>query len=188
MDILHVALSVAAALALAVLLGTLASIYNSIVRLRHSIDRAWSNVDVLLKQRHDELSKLVEVVKGSMRHEREVLTRLTDARAAMRAARSVTDKAAAHDRASGALASLYAVAEAHPDLKVSDNFLELQRRISALEDHIADRREFYNDAVNNYNIRIEQVPDVLLARLLGCRRRDLFEIGESEAEGVRLEP
>src|SRR6202048_4906231 len=120
-------------------------LYNGLVRLRNENDRAWANIDVLLKQRHDEIPNLVETVKGYMQHEQQTLVAVTQARAASRNAASVRQKAQADLMMTGALRGLFAVAENYPQLRANENFLKLQRRISELEERIADRREFFND-------------------------------------------
>ena len=162
--------------------------YNSLIRLRNNIDKAWSNIDVLLKQRMDELTNQLETVKGYMKHEEQVFTKITEARTRHFQAQSVHQKAEADSITTSALKSLFAVAENYPDLKASDNFLKFQVRISEIENYIADRREFYNDSVNTYNIRIEQIPYVFVARLLNYTRRDLFRATDSDRRsfGVRL--
>ena len=142
-------------------------IYNELVRLRNDNDRAWANIDVLLKQRHDEIPNLVETVKGYMQHERQVLENVTAARASAVSAMTVAQKAQADLLMTGALRGLFAVAENYPQLKANENFLKLQNRISELEERIADRREFFNDDVNTYNTRIRQIPDVFLANVKG---------------------
>jgi len=161
-------------------------LYNGLVSLRHAVDQAWANIDVLLKQRHDELPKLVDTVKGYMAHEREVLQRLTDARSAYQRATTVEEKGAADGAVRGALARLFAVAEGYPELKADASFRQLQERISVLEEGIADRREFFNHAVNAYNVRIEQIPDVFLARAMGLAQRPLFRVAEEEKADVRI--
>ncbi|MFZ0145691.1 MAG: LemA family protein, partial [Candidatus Sulfotelmatobacter sp.] len=126
-------------------------LYNELVRLRNDNDRAWANIDVLLKQRHDEIPNLVETVKGYMQHEQQTLLAVTQARAASMNAASIGQKAQADLTMTAALRSLFAVAENYPQLKANENFLKLQNRISELEERIADRREFFNDDVNTYN-------------------------------------
>ena len=163
------------------------TIYNSLVRLRNDIDKAWSNIDVLLKQRHDELPKLIETCKGYMQYEQKTLQAITEARTAFLKATSVHEKAQADNLISGALKSLFAVAESYPDLKANTNFLQLQKRISELEERIADRREFFNDHVNTYNIRIQQLPDVFVARMLSLQRRELFKVTEEERRDVEVQ-
>src|SRR5579885_1596015 len=159
-EILVFLVLILAAIAVVVYLIT---IYNSLVRLRNDIDKAWANIDVLLKQRHDELPKLIETCKGYMQYEQKTLQMIVEARTAFMQASSVAQKAQADNLISGALKSLFAVAESYPELKANNNFMQLQKRISELEERIADRREFFNDDVNTYNIRIQQLPDVFVA-------------------------
>jgi LemA protein len=162
------------------------TIYNSLVRLRNDMDKAWANIDVLLKQRHDELPKLIETCKGYMQYEQKTFQLITEARTAFMKASSVTEKAQADNMISGALKSLFAVSENYPDLKANNSFMQLQKRISELEERIADRREFFNDDVNTYNIRIQQLPDVFVARMLNLQRRDLFKVSEEDRRDVEV--
>ncbi len=180
-------IGVGALIVIVLLIGMLVSIYNRLVLLKNNINKAWSNIDVLLKQRHDELTKLLEVVKGYMKHEETVLTKVTEARTAFMNAGSVPQKAQASNMLTGALKSLFAVSENYPDLKADRSFAQFQNRISDLEDQIADRREFYNDSVNIYNIRIAQIPDVIMARMLGYSERDLFEVTEDDKRDVAID-
>lgn len=161
-------------------------IYNTLVRLSNNIDKAWSNIDVILKQRHDELPKLVDVCNSYMKHERETLEGVTNARSAYSRSTSVDDKAKAENQITKALGKLFAVAEQYPDLKANQEFLNVQQRISALEDTIADRREFYNDCINVYNIRIEQIPAVWVAQQTGYRARPLLTVAPSDRQDVQL--
>ena len=161
-------------------------LYNTLVRLSNNIDKAWSNIDVILKQRHDELPKLVQVCNSYMRHERETLERVTNARNAYGRSTSVDGKAKAENQLTRALGKLFAVAEQYPDLKANQEFLSVQQRISALENTIADRREFYNDSVNLYNISIEQIPAVWVAQQIGYPARPLLAVAESERADVEL--
>jgi LemA protein len=161
-------------------------LYNTLVRLSNNIDKAWSNIDVILKQRHDELPKLVDVCNSYMKHERETLEGVTNARSAYGRSTSVDDKAKAENQITRALGKLFAVAEQYPDLKANQEFLSVQQRISALESTIADRREFYNDSVNLYNIRIEQIPALWVAQQIGYRARPLLTVSQSDREDVRL--
>lgn len=170
-----------------IIIGYFISVYNSLVRLKNNIEKAWSNIDVLLKQRHDELGKLLKTVKGYMKYEERVLKEVTEARTAFLDAQSVTDKAQADNMMAGALKSLFAVAENYPDLKANTNFIQFQGRISELENQISDRREFYNDSVNTYNIRIEQIPDVFIARMLGYTKKDWFKVSESDRQDVEID-
>jgi LemA protein len=162
----------------------LITIYNSLVRLKNDIDKAWANIDVLLKQRHDELPKLIETCKGYMQYEQKTFQLITEARTAYMRAGSVGEKAAADNMISGALKSLFAVSENYPELKANNNFMQLQKRISELEEKIADRREFFNDDVNTYNIRIQQLPDVFIAGLMHLQHRDLFKVTEEDRQDV----
>ena len=161
-------------------------IYNTLVRLSNNIDKAWSNIDVILKQRHDELPKLVKVCNSYMTHERETMERVTSARSVYGRSTTVDEKAKAENQLTRALGRLFAVAEQYPDLKANQEFLNLQQRISGLENTIADRREFYNDSVNLYNIRIEQIPAVWVAQQIGYRARPLLTVAESDRTDVEL--
>ena len=161
-------------------------IYNELVRLRNDNDRAWANIDVLLKQRHDEIPNLVETVKGYMQHERQTLLAVTQARTASMSAATVGQKAQADLLVAGALRGLFAVAESYPDLKANQNFLKLQTRISELEERIADRREFFNDDVNTYNTRIKQVPDMFLANMMNLKAHDMFKVSEEERQAIEV--
>ena len=186
MSTVWIVLGIGLALLVIVLIGWFIGIYNSLVRLKNNIRKAWSNIDVLLKQRHDELTKLMASVKGYMKHEEGVLTRITEARTAFMNARTVGDKAQADGMMSATLKSLFAVAENYPDLKADRSFTQFQGRISEIEEQIADRREFYNDSVNTFNIRIEQIPDVFLARMLGYTPREMFQVAEDDRRDVEI--
>ena len=164
----------------------LTTIYNSLVRLKNDIDKAWANIDVLLKQRHDELPKLIETCKGYMQYEQKTFQLVTEARTSFMKASSVGEKAQADNLISGALKSLFAVAENYPELKANNNFMQLQKRISELEEKLADRREFFNDDVNTYNIRIQQIPDVFIAGLMHLQHRDLFKVTEEDRQDVEV--
>ena len=161
-------------------------LYNELVRLRNDNDRAWANIDVLLKQRHDEIPNLVETVKGYMQHEQQTLQAVTQARAASMNATSIGQKAQADAMMTGALRGFFAVAENYPQLKANDNFLKLQGRISELEDRIADRREFFNDDVNTYNTRIGQIPEVFVASYMSLKPRPLFQVAEDDRKLVEV--
>ena len=160
--------------------------YNLLVRLANNIDKAWSNIDVILKQRHDELPKLVQVCNSYMTHERETLESVTKARNAYSAGLNINDKAQAENQIVGALGKLFAVAEQYPDLKANQEFLAIQQRISALESTIADRREFYNDSVNLYNIAIEQIPTLWVAQQIGYTERPLLTVAPSDRKDMPL--
>ncbi|MDJ0778674.1 MAG: LemA family protein [Gammaproteobacteria bacterium] len=165
------------------------SIYNHLVRLKHNVSKAWSNIDVLLKQRHDEIPKLVETCKQYMQFEQETLEKVMQARAQVSQARESQDVAGlgiAEGALRMGLGQLFALAEDYPELRANENFQHLQTRISTLENTIADRREFYNESVNINNIGIEQFPDIIVARLLGFGPRDLLEFSAGEIADVNV--
>lgn len=164
-------------------------LFNNLVTLKHNVSKAWANIDVLLKQRHDELPKLVETCKQYMKFEQDTLEKVMQARAAVQQARESGDVAgvgAAEGQLRLGLGNLFAVAEAYPELKTNDTFRHLQARITGLENAIADRREFYNEAVNLNNVRIEQVPDVAVARLFNFGPATLLEFTAAEKQDVDL--
>ena len=165
------------------------TMFNNFVRLKNNVAQAWSNIDVLLKQRHDELPKLVDACRQYMQHERGVLEKVTEARAAVHSAREAGDVgslgAAETDLRAG-LARLFAVAENYPELRANENFQHLQDRISQLEAQIADRREFYNDIVNANNTRIEQFPDNVIATLFRFEEKTLLRFKEEEIRDVNV--
>lgn len=161
-------------------------IYNGLIQVKHNVDQAWANIDVLLKQRHDELPKLLDTVKSYMVYERDLMNRLTELRA--QTGRGGSDPATleAEGALSAGLGRLFAVAENYPELKANQNFLQLQSRISGLEEQIAHRREFYNESVNINNVRMEQIPDNLLAGVAGLTRRALFAATPREKADVPI--
>ena len=175
---------VAALFAIALVVGIVGFIvltsYNAIVALRQRIDKAWSNVDVVLKQRHDLLPNLVAAVHGLMAFEQDVLAQVTEARAAYTPGAPIPDQAETSEATSAAVRSLFAVVERYPDLKSQANVLDLQNEIERLEGMIADRRELYNDQVYRYNTRIGQVPDLFLAPLFGWLPRAFFAVDPTE--------
>ena len=166
--------------------GYALSIYNGLVSLKNHIARSWANIDVLLKQRHDELPKLVKTCEGYMQHEREVFDRLSDARGALARAQTVGQRADAENLLTRAVGQLFAVAEAYPDLKANQSFLQLQSRITELENQIADRREFYNDTVTTFNTRLDQIPDKYVAGWLSYQPADLFKVDEADRRDVEI--
>jgi len=165
-------------------------IYNGLVGLRENVRKAWSNIDVLLTQRHDELPKLVETCKRYMQYEQETLERVMQARSAVFKAQGkgdVTALGAAEQQLREGLGRLFAVAENYPDLKADQGFRHLQTRISQLEESIADRRELYNEAVNLNNIRVQTFPDLIVARLFEFRQSPLLEFTEEQKRDVDLD-
>ncbi len=162
-------------------------IFNGLIRLKHNITKSWSNIDVLLKQRYDELPKLLSVCEGYMKHERTVLENVTRARAQLDNAGSQKEVHDANNAITGALRSLFAVVENYPDLKADRAFRQLQSRVSELENQIADRREFYNESVNLFNIRIEQFPDAIIAGMMRLEPREVWQIEPGHRQDVNLE-
>jgi LemA protein len=171
----------------AVVVFYLFTVYNGLVGLRNNIEKSWANVDVVLKQRSDLVPNLVDTVKGYMKHERETLEKVTKLRAEIMAYESPAKKAKASDALSAALKSIFAVAENYPVLRASENFLELQKQITALENQIADRREFYNHAVLLYNNRIKSLPDLIIASVFGFKEKEYFKAEEAEKAPVKVE-
>ena len=166
--------------------GYFLSVYNSLVAIKNNIARSWANIDVLLKQRHDELPKLVKTCEGYMQHERAVFDKLSEARGAVMRARNVAERAEGENLLTRALGQFFAVAEAYPNLKADQAFLALQGRISDLENQIADRREFYNDTVTTFNIRIQQIPDKFVANWMALSPAELFRVAESDRQDVEI--
>ena len=172
---------------LAVILVYAVTVYNSLVQIKHNVTKAWANIDVLLKQRHDELPKLVETCKQYMKFEQDTLTRVIEARSKVFTAREAQNVPALGQAEGGlraALGSLFALAESYPDLKANQTFQQLQTRISSLENAIADRREFYNESVNINNVRIEQFPDAIIASLFNFKPADLLEFSDEEKKDI----
>ncbi|PLX82795.1 MAG: LemA family protein [Desulfuromonas sp.] len=161
-------------------------IYNGFIRLKNNIDRDWSNIDVLLKQRYDELPKLIKVCEGYMQHERQTLEAVIQARSQIKSAGNDEQRMQAQNMLTDTLRSLFAVVERYPELKADKLFRSLSNRISELEDQIADRREFYNESVNIYNIRLDQFPDVLIARFFTFARRPLWKIDPAHRTDVEV--
>ena len=164
-------------------------IYNGLVKLREAVKQAWSNIDVLLVQRHDELPKLVETCKQYMQYEQETLERVMKARASVFQAAGRGDVAAvgaAESALRAGLGQLFAVVENYPQLKADESFRHLQARITQLEESIADRRELYNASVNLNNVRIAQFPDLVVAGLFGFKAADLLEFTEEQTRDVDM--
>jgi LemA protein len=157
------------------------SLYNRLVKLRNNREQAFADVDVQLKQRHDLIPQLVESVKGYMGHERGVLTEITEARSNAMKATTINDKIAAENRLSTALDGLKVSVEAYPDLKASQNFLDLQNEISDIENKIAAARRFFNSATKELNVATEMFPSNLIATLFNFKREPMFELGDQRA-------
>ncbi|MFA6383376.1 MAG: LemA family protein [Parcubacteria group bacterium] len=161
--------------------------YNGLITLKNRVDEAWSDIDVQLKRRYDLIPNLVNTVKGYAAHEKEVFEKVTEARARAMGAGTAQDKAQAENMLSNTLKSLFAVAEAYPDLKANQNFLELQRELTDTEDKIQASRRFYNGNVRDFNIKIEVFPNNLIAGMLNFAKREFFEAEGSEKEPVKVE-
>jgi LemA protein len=162
-------------------------VYNGLVAVKHRVAQAWANIDVLLRQRHDELPKLIETCKQYMQHEKGTFERVLQARAAVMGARGKEDMDAlgkAEIDLRGQLGKLFALAEAYPELRANESFGQLQNRISTLETGISDRRELYNDAVNQNNVAIEQFPGSVIAGVGGFRGFELLEFDASTTADV----
>jgi LemA protein len=156
--------------------------YNSLVKRRNQVDNAWSQIDVQLKRRHDLIPNLVETVKGYAAHERGTFEAVTQARANAINAQSPADQAQAENVLSGALKSLFAVAEAYPDLKANQNFLNLQEELTSSEDRVAYARQYYNDSVLSYNTQIQKFPTVILAGMFNFEKREFFDAAPEDTE------
>lgn len=164
-------------------------LYNQLVSIKHAVSQAWSNIDVLLRQRHDELPKLVEACRRYMQHEQVTLEKVIQARSAVAQARERSDVKGVGQAESAlrlGLGQLFALAESYPELKANESFQHLQERITGLENGIADRRELYNAAVNINNVRIEQVPDVIIARAFDFKSAELLQFSEADTADVDM--
>lgn len=162
------------------------SVFNGLVSLRNNIDKAWANIDVVLKERSDLIPNLVNTVKGYKNYEKSVLEDVTKLRAGMLSAQGPAQKAKASDALSSGLKTLFAVAENYPELKASEEFMELQKQLSAMENIIADRREFYNDSVLLFNTKIKSIPDMFVAMLLSFKEREYFKASEEDEKPVEV--
>ena len=156
--------------------------YNGFVRLRYRVKEAWSDIEVQLKRRYDLIPNLVETVKGYAKHETSAFENVTKARAAAMGAQTAGEHAATENMLTGALKSLFAVAEAYPDLKANQNFLELQRELSDTENKIQAARRFYNGNVKDMNMRVEQFPMNLIANTFGFGKEEFFDLDETPAQ------
>ena len=162
------------------LLNVIVSTYNRLIMLSNNVDKSFGNIDILLKQRADEIPNIIKVVKESMKFEESMLTKLTELRTQFHSASSTEEKVELSNQMQNQLKSIFAVAENYPDIKTSQNFLLLQNRVSQIEDAIADRREFFNESITMYNIGIAEFPDLILAKLLMYKKKQLLQISEQE--------
>ncbi len=161
-------------------------IYNGFIALKNNINQDWSNIDVLLKQRFDELPKLIKVCEGYMQHEQKTLEAVVKARSMVNSASNDEQRLAAQNMLTDTLKSLFMVVERYPDLKADKGFRQLSNRVTEIEDQIADRRELYNASVTIYNTRLEQFPDVIIARLFNFPARELWQIDPAHRQDVKI--
>lgn len=182
-------LEIGLALVVIILLGLFVVIYNTLVMLKNNINKAWANIDVLLQQRHDEIGKLVDTVKGYKNYEQSVLTQVTALRTqwASIPPNDVQGKMAASNGISAALKTMFATVENYPDLKADASFLDLQHQITVLETEIADRREFYNDTVNQFNIKIAVIPYNFFAGMFHYTTQPLFQVPGEDRQDVKID-
>ncbi|MBI5554338.1 MAG: LemA family protein [Elusimicrobia bacterium] len=170
-------------MALTIIVCYIITLYNGLIQVSRNIAKAWANIDVLLKQRHDEIPKLVKVCEQFVQYERSILEKVIALRTAAMQATTVHDKAVKEGELNKALSGIWAVGEAYPELKSNTNIIQLQSRISSLESELADRREFYNDSVNQYNIRIHQFPDMIVAGMMGMTEdREMFKVSAEDQQ------
>ena len=163
------------------------SIYNGLITFKNRIENAWAQIDTYLQKRFDTIPNLVEIVKGYANHEKEVFENVAKARASLGAAQTVTEKAEASNALSGTLKSLFAVAESYPELRASENFMQLQVELKGTEDKIAFARQCYNDTVTRFNTSIELFPKNIIANMLNFTKRDYFEIDDQNArKGLQI--
>lgn len=170
----------------AIVIGYAVTLYNGLVVVKNNILKAWGNIDVLLKQRHDEIPKLVKTCEAYMKFEKTTLAEVISLRNGAASAQGIPAKAQKEGELSMALGRLFALAENYPNLKSESQFQHLQGRITDLENQIADRREFYNESVNTYNIRIESFPDGLIARQMGLNKQEMFKVSEEDKKDVEI--
>ena len=163
------------------------TVYNGLIQVKENIKKSWANIDVLLMQRSDEIPKLIKVLKSFVKHEKKMFDNIINARTSYLGANSVSEKADADNQISEALKSVFALSEAYPDLGSNENFLKLQERISGIENVIADRRELYNESVNNYNIRIQSLPDMFIANTLGLPQEEMFKVQENKKKDIDID-
>ena len=162
------------------------SLYNGLVSLKTSIEEAWSQIDVQLKRRADLIPNLVETIKGYAKHEKTVFSDVTKARSTMMGARSMESKAAASDMLTAALGKLIAIAEAYPQLKANENFVQLQKELSDTEDKVAYSRQYHNSLIRDYNEKIRTFPNTLFNESLGFKEKEYFQALEGERKSVKV--
>jgi len=163
-------------------------IYNSLITLKNNVKKSWSNIDIILQKRHDMLTKLIDSVSGYMKYEKGVMTQITQLRSAWESIPQddIQSKINTSNQISAALKSIFAVAENYPDLKADNNFIQLQQSITELETELADKREEYNNSVNDFNIKIQQFPSDIVAGIMHYTAQPLFQVPEEEKQDVKI--
>ena len=172
----------------AILISIAISSYNKLIMLKHNIDKAFANIDVILKQRADEIPNLINVVKESMRYEESVIIKLTELRTNFLNATTSSDKIVVSNEIDKTIKSIFSISENYPDLKANQNFMLLQGRVSQMEDAISDRREYFNESVTMYNIGIQEFPTLIFAKILFYKQKPLLEItaNEKKYDGIKF--
>ena len=171
-----------------VILLMLLSIYNSFVRLKNDVEEGFATMDVYLKKRFDLIPNLVETVKGYAIHEKEVLTDITRARSAVSNASNTEERVAGENQITSTLKTLFAVAEAYPDLKANSNFQNLMEQLQHVEGDIANSRKYYNAVVKKYNIKVESFPSNIVASIFNFNKKPMFEVGdEAERQNIKVD-
>lgn len=166
--------------------GWFISVYNTLVKLRNRVQNSWAQIDVQLKRRFDLVLNLVETVKGYAAHEKDVLEKVTQARSMVQSAQSLEQRQQAENMLTDTLRSLFAVAEAYPQLQANQNFMELQRELSDLEAKIAFARQFFNDTTMNYNTEIQSFPNNILAGMFNFQAMPYFQVDEVQRQAVQV--
>lgn len=166
--------------------GLVVAVYNGLITVRNNVQKAWKNIDVVLQQRNDELTKLIDTCKAYMKHESDLLNKLTELRTGYAMAKELEKKVQTANALNELLGKLTMVWEQYPDLKASQNFIQVQDRVSAVESKIADYREMFNDAVNIFNIQIERFPDLIMAKLMNMQRHTFLEVPEEKKQDVKM--
>lgn len=173
-------------LALALLVVFVVAIYNGLIRLRNKCEEGWADIDTQLKRRYDLIPNLVETVKGYASHEAGTLEKVTQARTAAMNAKSVQEKEQAENMLTGALKSIFALAEQYPDLKANQNFLDLQKTLTEVEEHIQLSRRYYNATVRDFNTKIQVFPNNIIARPLGFSEKEFFQVSDEEKKNIKV--
>lgn len=160
--------------------------YNQLIKFKNMVNDQWSQIDILLKRRYDLIPNLVEIVKGYVKHEKETLEAVINARNKATSSKSIDDSVSANNELEGALSKLFALSEAYPNLKANTNFLDLQNNLKETEDKISYARQFYNDSVLKYNNKVEMIPTNIIAILFGFKKYQFFEVTEEEKQAIKI--